>query len=79
MKKVSTLISAVALAAAFVAPAAAQDLPLNSTVSGGQGEVAVNGQAGLALAGLSGTTLAVVGVLVVTTFVAAASGASTTN
>jgi hypothetical protein len=78
MKKVSTLISAVALAAAFVAPAAAQDLPLNSTVSGGQGEVAVNGQAGLALAGLSGTTLAIVGLVVVTTVVAAADGSNGT-
>lgn len=46
MKKTLTLVSAVALSAAFAVSASAQQLPLNNTVSGSAGAVKVDGQTG---------------------------------
>jgi hypothetical protein len=56
MKNVYTLISAAAVAAVMAAPVAAQELPLNNVVSGGQGNVVLDGQGiGLGIgAGLGG-------------------------
>lgn len=67
MKKAYALTSVLALMAA---PLAAQSLPTNNSVSGGQGDVNLEGQAVTAAAfGLTGTVTAVAvvaGVLVVT-------------
>ena len=52
------LFTAATLIAAMVAPVSAQELPLNNTVSGGQGDVELDGQGiGLTAAsfGLTGT------------------------
>lgn len=60
----------VALTAAFAAPAFAQQLPLNSDVTGGQGVAAVDGQGlvlGGALAGGTITAMVVVGAMVLVT------------
>ena len=65
-----TVLTTVATLAAFAAPAFADTLPLNSTVSGGQGVAAVDGQAliiGGALAGGTITAIVVVGTLLVVT------------
>lgn len=53
MKNVLTLISAAAITTAMAAPAFSQALPLNNTVAGGQGEVAVDGQGAAALSGMA--------------------------
>lgn len=67
MKHAFALTAALAL---FAAPLTAQQLPLNNSVSGGQGDVQLDGQAVTAAAfGLTGTVTAVAlvaGVLVVT-------------
>lgn len=57
MKKAYALMAVLALLAA---PVAAQQLPLNNAVSGGQGDVSLDGQAITAAAfGLTGTVVAV--------------------
>lgn len=64
------VLATVAVAAAFAAPAFAQDVPLNSTVSGGQGVSDSDGQGlvlGGALAGGTITALAVIGAIVLVT------------
>lgn len=67
MNKAYALISAAAVAAVMAAPAVAQDLPINSAVSGGQGDVQLDGQAVSAAAlGLSGSVVAVAVVAAVT-------------
>ena len=58
MKNAYALISAAAVAAVMAAPVAAQQLPLNNTVSGGQGDVQLDGQVAAAAFGLSGTVVA---------------------
>lgn len=45
MKKATTFVTALALAAAMAAPVAANNVPLNN-VSGGEGQELVKGQAG---------------------------------
>lgn len=67
MNKAYTTITAVALAAALAAPVSAQQLPLNNTVSGGQGEATVDGGGLFAiLGGLGGAAgLAAIAALVV--------------
>lgn len=60
MKNVYALISAAAVAAVMAAPVAAQQLPLNNAVSGGQGDVQLDGQVTAAAFGLSGTVIATI-------------------
>lgn len=45
MTKTFKIISAIALSAAMAMPAFADEIPLNSTVTGGQGQAEVDGQA----------------------------------
>jgi hypothetical protein len=59
MNKVISTLSAVAIAAVVAAPAFAEELPTNNTISGGQGEVKAEGGGLFALgAGLSGAAIA---------------------
>lgn len=69
MKNTLKLISAAALVAATSTAVMANDVPLNTTVSGGQGVEKVEGQAAGGLLGLSG--MAVVAGLTVLVVVAA--------
>ena len=71
IKNAYALISAAAVAAVMAAPVAAQQLPLNNAVSGGQGDVQLDGQVTAAAFGLSGTVIAtaVVGALLIVTVV----------
>ncbi len=61
MTKTLKLISAAALMAATSTAAFAQDVPLNTTVSGGAGAEQVDGQVGGALVLSLGTTATIVG------------------
>ena len=81
MNKVYALISAAAVAAVMAAPVAAQQLPLNNTVSGGQGDVQLDGQ-GFVIGGALGAgtiaAIVVIGALLVIT-VANNDGTTTTT
>ena len=69
MKNAYALISAAAVATVMAVPVSAQQLPLNNAVSGGQGDVQLDGQVSAAAFGLSGTVIgtAIVGAVLFVT------------
>ncbi len=81
MTNVFKIVSAAALTAAMAMPAVAGNVPLNTTVSGGQGVENVDGQAvlGLGALGASGAALAALGLVVVVTVVADNDNTSTST
>lgn len=81
MKNSYKVLTAAALAAVFATSVSAQDIPLNNTVAGGQGEEKIDGQAGLlgfGGLGAAGVAVAVVTVVAITA-IADNSSSSTTN
>lgn len=71
MKNAYSLISAAAVATVMAVPVSAQQLPLNNAISGGQGDVQLDGQVTAAAFGLSGavTGIVVVGAVMFVTIV----------
>jgi len=82
MKNSIKVLTAAALAAAFATSVSAEELPLNNTVVGGQGEEKIDGQAGLvgfAGLGAAGAALTVVVVGIVATVADTSDSAVNTN
>jgi hypothetical protein len=72
MKNSFKVLSAAAVAAVFATSLSAQQLPLNNTVAGGQGDEQIDGQAGV-IGLVGGLGAATVGLVVVTVVAVAAS------